>query len=85
MADVMHEDKPTHTHIETLNDVEQSLATLQDERCACWAQLQALLASGPAAASEISHYISRIDAINDIMLALARVTTAAPSLQDSTE
>lgn len=85
MADDMHEDKPANTHVDALNDVEQSLAKLQDERCACWAQLQSLLANGPAAASEISHYISRIDAINDIMLALARVTTVTPPLQHPTK
>lgn len=64
---------------EPLDGVEQSLEQLQEERCACLEQLRALLAAGPASDSEISRYVQRIDAINGIMLSLARATTAFPA------
>lgn len=58
-----------------LDGIEQSLEELQNERRACWEQLRSLLAAGPAADAEISAYLQRIEAINEVMLSLARATT----------
>lgn len=61
------------------DDVEKSLEKLQEERCACMAELSALLADSLASAAQIELYIHRIEAINGIMLSLARVTAASQS------
>lgn len=54
--------------------VEQSLELLQQERCACMMQLKTLFADDQASPAQIELYIHRIEAINGIMLSLARVT-----------
>lgn len=80
-AAVMPEPSPEPS--EPLDGVEQSLEELQEERCVCLEQLRLLLADGPASDKEISRYVERIDAINGIMLSLARATTAFPALESS--
>lgn len=66
---------------ESFDEVEQSLEELQEERCACMDQLDRLLAAGSASSADISRYVERIDAINNIMLSLARATTASAGSQ----
>lgn len=58
------------------DDVEQCLEDLQSERCACMMQLTTLLADCSASSAQIELYLHRIEAINGIMLSLARVTAA---------
>lgn len=67
---------------EWLDEVEQSLEELQEERCACMQQLDLLLAEGSASDAQVSRYVQRIDAINAIMLSLARATTACTASQN---
>ncbi len=58
------------------DDVEQCLENLQIERCACMVQLKTLLADYSASSAQIERYLHRIEAINGIMLSLARATAA---------
>jgi len=61
---------------EQLDGVERSLEELQAERCNCLEQLHDLINGGAASDRDISSCVQRIDAINGIMLSLARATTA---------
>lgn len=60
--------------------VEQCLESLQSERCACIVQLKTLLDDCKASSAQIELYLHRIEAINGIMLSLARVTAAGDDL-----
>lgn len=73
--------EPVPDPSEPPDSVELSLEVLQEERCACLEQLRLMLAAGPASDLDISRYVERIDAINGIMLSLARATTAFPALE----